>query len=550
MTVEEYALKINIEPEKLLNILKNSNINITELNDILDNNLISQLNSFFSSSSTLDSNQHNNGGGGGSSGGGKKRSDGKGDGKSGSGINIDDDNTTQTTSEETAETTSEETTETTSEETTETTSEETTETTSEETAETTSEETTETTSEETAETTSEETSSMTEKSLEDGTTSDDDNMTDDNMTDDSGVNLDPVKIANAYKCLTKLDDILSDVNYGMLDDTCNKKFYIDGNPLCNTTNYLENGARMKGLSSSAKQALSNTLDLLNIDITFDDLTSASEEEKPSEKTTLLDGDTISNDGAIDDRRSKPSSHSSFASQGLVEAGDYTFISSYDTNKEEKSRIDVVDGAGNYKTVNLDTSSHVGGLGYHDESGKLYVCDGKDVSVYDMSDVAEAEHQGAISKTDQFSIEDTTGTASYMTVNGDSLYVGKFVDRNNSNMPLSKYNLDANGNPIYEGTYEVPYGKIQGLTVHNVGDQEYFIFAQSFGRKNESNIIVSTLENGEFKTVKTIGAPPMLEQISVNENGQLGMVFESDSTHYKGASEVVDEVLYVDLEKII
>ena len=47
MTVEEYALKINIEPERLLNILKINNININGLNDILNNDLIILLNDFF-----------------------------------------------------------------------------------------------------------------------------------------------------------------------------------------------------------------------------------------------------------------------------------------------------------------------------------------------------------------------------------------------------------------------------------------------------------------------------------------------------------------------
>ena len=62
-------------------------------------------------------------------------------------------------------------------------------------------------------------------------------------------------------------------------------------------------------------------------------------------------------------------------------------------------------------------------------------------------------------------------------------------------------------------------------------QEYYFFSSSYGRTNSSVLYIATLDGGEFKTHNSVYMPCMSEQISIDDNGNLLIVFESDSSKY-------------------
>lgn len=268
--------------------------------------------------------------------------------------------------------------------------------------------------------------------------------------------------------------------------------------------------------------------------------------------------------------SKPSRDTEFASQGLCHIGEYTLITSYDptdrgdffstlknhiigaedsNGKTENSRIDIVDNEGRSKTLILDNKSHVGGIAFHEESGKVFVSNDGKVNIYDVQTLANAQDGDTIKPERSFNFETLSGhNASYLQVHEDNLYVGVFSE--NKNASLYKYELDENGNQTNPEKLIVPYNKVQGMEILEHNGKEYFIFSTSYGRNNDSQLIFAELNNdNKFETITQITIPCMSEQISLNENGQLGIVFESDSIYYTGADKEIGNVLYIDAEKV-
>ena len=269
--------------------------------------------------------------------------------------------------------------------------------------------------------------------------------------------------------------------------------------------------------------------------------------------------------------SKPSRDTEFASQGLCHIGEYTLITSYDptdrdrsfkellrdyaigaedsNKKTENSRIDIIDSEGRTKTLILDNKAHVGGIAYHEESGKIFVSNEKFVNVYDIQTLANAKDGETIKAERSFNFSELyTGNASYLQVHNDNLYVGRF-DKDDETK-LYKYELDKNGKESNPQEITVPYHKVQGMEILEHNGKEYFIFSTSHGRENDSQLIFAELtDEGKFETITKMTIPCMAEQISFNKDGKLGIVFESDSTYYTGSDMEIGNVLYIDAEKV-
>ena len=269
--------------------------------------------------------------------------------------------------------------------------------------------------------------------------------------------------------------------------------------------------------------------------------------------------------------SKPSRDTEFASQGLCHIGEYTLITSYDPTDRSgffksvgnhfigaedwfdtttrNSRIDIVDSEGRTKTVNLDNKSHVGGIAFHEETGKIYVSNDSKINIYDINDLAAVKDGGTLKPKDSFDFKkDSGGNAAYVQVHGDNLYAGRFSEEKNAK--LIKYELDDDGNPSNPKTYKVPYAKVQGMEILEHNGKEYFIFSTSYGRGNDSQLVFAELtDEGKFETITKMTIPCMSEQISFNEDGKLGIVFESDSTYYTGSDMEIGNVLYIDANEV-
>jgi len=199
---------------------------------------------------------------------------------------------------------------------------------------------------------------------------------------------------------------------------------------------------------------------------------------------------------------------------------------------------------------LDNKSHVGGIAFHEESGKVFVSNDSKVNVYDINTIANAKDGDTIKPESSFDFKKLSGgNASYLQVHNNNLYVGIFSKE--SGASLYRYDLDSEGNESNPEKFKVPYSKVQGLEILENDGKEYFIFSTSYGRTNSSQLSFSELtDSGKFEPVTYMKVPCMSEQISFNKNGQLGIVFESDSTYYANASKEIGNVLYIDAEEYL
>lgn len=154
-------------------------------------------------------------------------------------------------------------------------------------------------------------------------------------------------------------------------------------------------------------------------------------------------------------------------------------------------------------------------------------------------------------------EDKIEKASYLTTYGKNLFVGQFDE--NSKTALTKYSLEQDGSiGEIETVYEIPYKNVQGVCITEYEGEEYFIFSSSHGRKNDSHLIISQVnESNKLETSAVLKMPCLSEQVSVDQEGNLMIVFESDCIKYGDgadgegkATKQVGNVCYLDKDKLL
>lgn len=272
---------------------------------------------------------------------------------------------------------------------------------------------------------------------------------------------------------------------------------------------------------------------------------------------------------------KPSTYfSTFASQGLTHIGNYTLITSYDALFDKSSTLDIIDNDGKYKTLLLGEDKHVGGIGYHEKSGKIYISTEKNIEIYSVEEIAKAKHGEKIKPDKTISVGSylggtnkegkyCLGNASYCNVINDNLYVGSFWDES-ANAPLIKFNLDESGNLMSAKidnenkkivnavtTFRVPSAKVQGMEIYNQNGKDYYFFSCSGGQTNDSELIVATLNNkNKFDIKLSIKMPVLSEGISKNKNGDFAIIFESNSAYFPFAKNKSNDVFYLNPEAIL
>lgn len=236
-------------------------------------------------------------------------------------------------------------------------------------------------------------------------------------------------------------------------------------------------------------------------------------------------------------------------QGICEVGKYILISCYKTDNC-KSSVLVFKNNIKIKTISLSNKSHVGGIGYDEKHKLIFICDTNGrVSSYKFLEFVEGNLESK--KTFNVSSSALGGSilsnkgslvCSYLTIYDNKLYVGSFRRFRGGTVKV----FDILGGDIkYNYEFKVP-SKIQGLTFY----KNYLLLSRSFGRKNKSRIIIYDLEKN-LKKINTFKLPPMLEQIVVNKNNEVMLLFESGALKYRHTCKhVIDSVLCVDINKFI
>lgn len=277
--------------------------------------------------------------------------------------------------------------------------------------------------------------------------------------------------------------------------------------------------------------------------------------------------------------SKPCRDTSYATQGVCEIGNMTFITSYDTGYEKGkkdrqmikySTLDIIGKDGEIKTLYFPHTAHVGGIGYCDDRELIYVCGDGKVEYYSIEQLANASDKSTIIPIGEYEFAKKKGSgnnsitkASFLTTNKNDVWVGEFQYAKDhklgfgSDPELMRYETDELGNLIPKEMYTLPWRNVQGMCIAEYEGEEYYIFSTSEGRDNPSYLRVCTLENGKFKESGKIKMPCLSEQVSLTEDGNLMIVFESDCDKYgEGAdgngcsTKQVGNVCYLDLEEVM
>lgn len=254
----------------------------------------------------------------------------------------------------------------------------------------------------------------------------------------------------------------------------------------------------------------------------------------------------------------PIKDTSYVPQGVCQVDDKVIISCYDYNHTENSIL-IVCTRTTSKIVKLDAKIHTGGICYHKSTDSLFVTGTSSinnayVNKYSAREVLDALEFSTIhvdkifnvdSKGELYSSSAMKSSAGYITCYGNDLYVGNFIDyKVDGKSIIKKYRVLSNGD--LSVTYDVldnPYSNTQGMCIVNYKNNIYYLFSRSFGRKRNSLINISKLENDKFININSIVMPCMAEQINTYNN-KIMLIFESCASVYAYNSIGVNNHVYL------
>lgn len=220
-------------------------------------------------------------------------------------------------------------------------------------------------------------------------------------------------------------------------------------------------------------------------------------------------------------------------QGVCAANDYILITAYDYNKEHNSVIYVIDKeSGELKSViEMPDKNHSGGIAFDGTMVWVAKSTSKKVKGIAILRIYEAALMGGnYVLSDYDAVLDVDCTASFITADNDSLWVGTFTEKGNSSVTEYKINYSLLNVTAEKGVvYTVP-SKAQGAAFIENDNGKYLAVTASYGRTLSSKLYVFKVENDSLTMVRRIKAPSMLEEIDLSD-GCVYSVFESAATEY-------------------
>jgi len=260
-------------------------------------------------------------------------------------------------------------------------------------------------------------------------------------------------------------------------------------------------------------------------------------------------------------------------QGVTIAENYLLISSYSHDKKHNSVIYVLDKSSHeyIKTIVLKGNPHVGGITYDPIAKNIWVCSSTDTKqaelvAFSMDKLRNYDIESnylPISYDQEITLEGIRDS-SYITYHDNALYVGYFsIDHK---AVLEKYEFDTGGvfNITVKGKKELidDDEKLSPEEIMHVGTQiqgitfykNYMLLSRSYGDHNSKILVYNVSDNHTFlekDAIKTIDAPPYLEQISVFDD-KLYTLFESGTKRFRNKKDltVVYYVVPLDLVKLV
>ena len=260
----------------------------------------------------------------------------------------------------------------------------------------------------------------------------------------------------------------------------------------------------------------------------------------------------------------------YITQGCCQIDNTTLLTYYESrnifrfNKKKRNNnnsiLEVLDEYGHNKNLIFDNFSHVGGIAYSKLFNKIYVTRYRarknsqaTISCYDIKTITSAKDNTILDNYQIIKLPESDHV-SYLTIDNNLLYIGDF--RKNV---LVVYKLIDNGLSVeYYKTYKLNFNKVQGMCSFIYKNNKYYAFSCSYGRTKDSILRITKLINNNFVLLYSYKLPCMSEQISIDSDGNLMIVFESDSIKYsqgldnilrKKSSTIIDSVCHIDINKL-
>lgn len=241
---------------------------------------------------------------------------------------------------------------------------------------------------------------------------------------------------------------------------------------------------------------------------------------------------------------------SYVPQGVCNVEDMTLVSCYDSNKRDCPRVLIIDSSGERRWIdlNLSANTHVGGITYDSINNNIWITgtDGE-IGCYSYDSIINNDGKAALAISNiQCNVENVNGNnvASYMTYFEGKIYVGSFNEKDIG--CVKEYTIGSNGySLILTNEFAVP-NKVQGISFTKQNGKNYMALSCSYGRTNDSSLKLYEYNNGNINKIDDIKMPPMLEQVTFNEDGTLKCVFESSAETYSGATVEIPAVCSLDI----
>ncbi len=222
----------------------------------------------------------------------------------------------------------------------------------------------------------------------------------------------------------------------------------------------------------------------------------------------------------------------FVPQGICAVDDYILVTMYDYTHNLNSKVCIIKDNAIIHTTILDNKAHVGGICYDKTNDNIWVTDRSGtISCYEFKDILEKNEVEA--KFKKVKIPGLINISNYNAVGyityfDNRLYMGNY--NIGSKSKLVSYELNQDGTINLNTKEETKFfAFVQGITFQKEGSKILAFISSSYGI-NKSCIRVIDYENK--KVLYKVKMPPMLEQITFDENGNLLALFESNAKIYK------------------
>lgn len=239
----------------------------------------------------------------------------------------------------------------------------------------------------------------------------------------------------------------------------------------------------------------------------------------------------------------------YVPQGICAINDYILVTMYDSTHELNSKVCLIKDGEIIHTTILDNKAHVGGICYDDIHDNIWITDRSGtISCYEYQSILSSNE--ALAKYKKVKIPGLINISGYNAVGyityfNNRLYMGNYNIGKSSK--LFSYELNKDGSINIESKTETSsFAFVQGITLKEFDSGVLAFISSSYGI-NKSTIRIVDLETN--KVLYKVKMPPMLEQITFNNDGSLLALFESNAKLYRRYHFKTNDIISYRIDKL-